>query len=176
MRKYLAGLIIFAIGMSIAVTPIAFSLISFSSTNPVEDDETDKPPEQDQEYSDNDGPKKEKPKLKAIIEINPDTLNLKSKGKWITVFIELPSGYDIQDIDVGSILLLGTIPTEEHPTNEGDNDNDGVPDLMVKFNRQLVIEEIIYQGPQEYVELEISGVLNDGKTTFKGSDTIKVNF
>jgi hypothetical protein len=74
------------------------------------------------------------------IDFDPDTLNLKHKGKYVTVYIELPSGYDITQIDASTILLNRVVPTELHPTELGDYDFDGIPDLMVKFDRSLVGE------------------------------------
>ncbi|GEM_PF-6653402 len=38
--------------------------------------------------------------VEASIDFDPDTLNLKSKGKWVTVYTELPAGYDVTDINV----------------------------------------------------------------------------
>jgi len=35
--------------------------------------------------------------LSATVDLDPDTLNLESKGKWITCYIELPEGYGIGD-------------------------------------------------------------------------------
>jgi hypothetical protein len=43
--------------------------------------------------------------LLTEIDIDPDTLNLKSKIKWVTAYIELPGGYDVADIDVGTVKL-----------------------------------------------------------------------
>jgi len=99
----------------------------------------------------------------ADIDIKPDTLNLKSKGKWITAYIELPEGYHATDIDVRSIRLEGEIRVEHSDMQ------DGV--LMVKFDRQ---ELNYYLGETTgYVTLTVSGELTDG-TTFEGSDTIRV--
>jgi flagellar hook assembly protein FlgD len=112
--------------------------------------------------------------IEATIDIDPDTLNLKSKGKWITAYIEIP-GYDVSKINISSILLNGTVPAE---TNQkygfvkdpeiGDYDNDGIPDLMVKFDRSAV-EEIVSPGN---VTLTLTGEING--RSFEGSDTIKV--
>ncbi|UCF07640.1 MAG: exo-alpha-sialidase, partial [Thermoplasmata archaeon] len=66
------------------------------------------------------------PTLKAIIDIDPDTLNIKSKGTWITAYIELPEGHDANDIDISSILLESSIPAENHPVEIDDYDNDGI--------------------------------------------------
>lgn len=45
--------------------------------------------------------------ITATIDFNPDTLNKKSCGKWVTVHIELHSGYNVSDIIISSILLEG---------------------------------------------------------------------
>jgi len=111
----------------------------------------------------------------TTIDIDPDTLNLKSKGKWITAYIELPEGYGVGDIDISSILLNGTIPVDPNaPTAVGDYDGDGVADLMVKFNRTAVCEFILSKGiTVGNVTLTVSGRLYDG-TEFEGCDTIRV--
>ncbi|MBU2530855.1 MAG: hypothetical protein KKD35_07440, partial [Elusimicrobia bacterium] len=41
--------------------------------------------------------------IRAKIDITPNTLNLKSKGNWITAYIELPQKYNVNDIDIASI-------------------------------------------------------------------------
>jgi hypothetical protein len=111
----------------------------------------------------------------TTIDIDPDVLNLKSKGKWITAYVEFPEGYNVSDIDVSSILLNGTIPVDLNaPTAIGDYDGDGVPDLMVKFNRTAVCEFILSKGIKlGNVTLTVSGKLRDG-VEFEGCDTIRV--
>jgi len=109
--------------------------------------------------------------VRATVDIQPDTLNVKSKGKWVTAYIELPDGYDVADIDVSTVMLEGTIPAEDHPTKIGDYDDDGIPDLMVKFDRQALIDYL--DGTTGEVTLTVSGELNDG-TSFEGSDTVTV--
>ncbi|MBE0447824.1 MAG: hypothetical protein IBX64_06950 [Actinobacteria bacterium] len=106
----------------------------------------------------------------AKIDIDPDTLNLKSRGRWITAYIELPEGYDAADIDVSTVLLNDKVPAESMPTGIGDYDEDGIPDLMVKFDRAMVKGML---SPGDAVELTVTGELIDG-TPFKGSDTIRV--
>jgi hypothetical protein len=111
------------------------------------------------------------PELPAVIDIKPDTLNLKSNGKWITAYIELPESYDVADIDVSSVLLEGTIPARPRPVKVGDHDGDGIPDLKVKFDRQALIEYL--DGTTGEVMLIVTGELDEG-TPFEGGDTIKV--
>jgi len=123
------------------------------------------------------------PVISATIDIKPDTLNLRSKGEWITTYIELPEGYDISDINVSSIALNYTVPAKLRPTAIGDYDNDSVPDLMVKFDRneaiQVILDNIdleeLYQQKIMTVTLIITGKLNDG-TPFQGRDIIKIVF
>jgi hypothetical protein len=113
--------------------------------------------------------------LPAAIDIDPDTLTLHSEGEMITCYIELPEGFDVNDIDVSTILLDDAIYAELEPTKIADHDIDGVPDLMVKFDRQAVIAYLISMGYQDGVEVEltISGELYEG-ASFEGSDTIRV--
>ena len=105
----------------------------------------------------------------ATTDIDPDTLNLKSKGKWVTAYIELPDDYDVNNIDVSTVMLEDQVQAEVRPTEIGDYDNDGIADLMVKFDRQELIS-LLEVGD---AELKVAGELYDG-TPFEGSDTIRV--
>lgn len=113
--------------------------------------------------------------ISAAIDIDPDTLNLRSKGRWITTYIELPDGYNVSDINVATVNISDIngqtvdIPAQNHPTEIGDYDNDSIPDLMVKFDR-LVVEDNLSPGN---AIITVCGILIDG-TTFEGSDTIRV--
>ena len=106
----------------------------------------------------------------ATIDFDPDTLNLKSKGKWITCYIELPESYDMGDIALSTIKLNDEVLAESRPTEIGDYDNDGLPDLMVKFDMSAV-QQILEVGNE--VKITVSGELNEG-TAFEGSDKIRV--
>ena len=121
------------------------------------------------------------PTVVATADVVPNTLNLKSKGKWITCYIELPKGYDVSDIDRTTILLNDTIPVDpfwiDKPLESvvGDYDDDGIPDLMFKFSRTEVSEYIHYVKGITYgdVTLTITGELYD-RTLFEGSDVIRI--
>jgi parallel beta-helix repeat protein len=115
------------------------------------------------------------PPISATININPKTLNLRSQGKWITAYIELPEGYDVGDIDVSSIRMNETFVVDSTaPTQIGDYDGDSISDLMVKFNRTELTSYIynVLRIELGEVALTVSGQLNDG-TPFEGSDTIR---
>ena len=128
--------------------------------------------------------------ITATVDVHPKTLNLNSSGTWITVYIELP-GYNVSDIDVFTIWLEGSVSAETNPKygfvknlEIKDRDGDGIPELMVKFDRQMVIDYIWAQLyhmeiplPKEGVEVEltITGELING-TPFEGSDMIRVTY
>jgi hypothetical protein len=118
----------------------------------------------------------------TIIDFDPDTLNLGSKGRWVTAYIEFPEGYDVADVNVSRILLNGTVPVDlAAPTTIGDYDGDGVPDLMVKFDRQAVIDYIkanvdvteLYEKRFMNITLTITGYLYNG-TPFQANIKIKI--
>ena len=107
--------------------------------------------------------------ITATIDFDPNTLNKKSKGTWVVVYIELPSGYNVSDINISSVRFEGIIPAESWPYAVGDYDKDGIPDLMVKFNRNDVIN-ILPNG--DNIPVHVTGTV--GSTTFEGVDRIRV--
>ena len=118
------------------------------------------------------------PSISISVDIHPQALNLKSKGRWIAAYIELSKGHSVNDVDVSSIRLNGTILVDPvAPTQIGDHDGNGIPYLMVKFSRTDMISFTIGKIEIEerflLVTLTITGNLNDG-TPFEGSETIKV--
>ncbi len=115
--------------------------------------------------------------VKAVIDIQPDTLNRKSKGNWVTAYIELPTGFDVGAINIGTLAITDVngspiespIYAQLSPSEISDYDSDGIPDLMVKFSRKTMIQ-FLSSGN---CVLTLKGKLND-KTAFQGSDTIRV--
>ena len=105
----------------------------------------------------------------ATIDFDPNTLNLKSHGRWVTSYIELPQGYNVADIDIASVMLNGSIHAEERPSSIGDYDDDGRPDLMVKVDRSAV-GAILTTG--QNVQITVTG--NVGSQPFSGTDYIRV--
>jgi predicted phosphodiesterase len=106
--------------------------------------------------------------VEVEVDMKPDTLNLRSKGRWITAYIELPEGYKVRDIDLLTVKLNGEVPARLHPTKIGDYDADSIPDLMVKFDRREVSG--LLDGGE--TTLTITGEVNE--TPFEGTDTIGV--
>jgi len=103
--------------------------------------------------------------IEATVDIDPRVLNLNSEGKWVTCYVELPEGYDVRDIDVGSVLLEGLLGVQRSDIQ------DAV--LMVKFDREALATYLDLLGvvPPVEVELVVTGNLTGGRH-FEGSDTI----
>jgi len=116
--------------------------------------------------------------VQAYVNIDPDSLLLKEDdyGKWITAYIELPAGYEVNDINVSSVTLhvLGGTVSVSKSDVQGNV-------LMAKFDRGLVIGLLwpltAHMSPRVKLEvtLKVTGNLNDN-TAFSGSDTINVFF
>lgn len=102
----------------------------------------------------------------ATLDIDPDTLNLKSRGKWITVYIILPETCNASDINFETISMGDG--TFELGGEYGEFDNNV---CTAKFDRSD-LEDLI-GVPNEALELTLTGELMDG-TPLIGSDTIRV--
>lgn len=88
----------------------------------------------------------------------PDPMNARSNGKFVTVHFEFPSEHDIEDIVVSSIRLDGFLEPEKvkgKTLKIGDHDDDEIPDIMLKFDRQKIIDHY--------------GICEDHKVYFTGS-------
>lgn len=109
----------------------------------------------------------EKCPIEAAVEIKPNTLNLKSKGKWITCYIWLPEDYNIADIDPNSILLEGEIEPDSVQVDEQ------AEVVIAKFSREDVCQILADIGELGLVEILISGKLHDA-TRFEGTAIIRV--
>ncbi len=99
--------------------------------------------------------------IEAEVDIHPEILNLKSKGRWITAYFELEEDHDVNEISSVKITEIDgnpvDIPAETHPTEIDDYDGDGTPDLMVKFDRS-VVEDALSPG----YDITISGQFEVG--------------
>ena len=113
----------------------------------------------------------------ATVDIDPDNLNLRSSGKFITAYIELEDA-DVRDINASTVLLNNAVPPvldEKYGfvTSEDsyltDHDMDGELERMLKFWRSD-IEDML--DPGNDVSLTITGNLYDG-VRFEGTDTIR---
>ena len=87
------------------------------------------------------------------IKITPQTLNLKSNGKWVTCLIELPEDYNVFDVLTDSILLEYSVESswQWFDVNE--------QILMAKFDHTRLQCDLV---PTDAVELIVTGELADG--------------
>jgi len=103
-------------------------------------------------------------------------LNVNSGKKWLIAYIQPPTDYQAADIDFGSILLFGNVPGSPGIAPDpsarskiGDQNHDGVPDLMVGFS-QAAVGQVVTQG--DAIPIFITGLL--AGTPFRGETTLKV--
>jgi len=115
------------------------------------------------------------PAIVAKVFIVPRFINLKSYGKWLLAFIELPKGYKVKDIDLSTIVMNGTIPIKGKAIIIGKRL------LLARFDRSEVIS-LIRNGASSKtktrfitVTLTITGKLKDG-SIFQGSDKVRAFF
>jgi hypothetical protein len=94
--------------------------------------------------------------LATSVEVDPGTLNFKSKGKWVTVSIHFPENWNAAEVDFDSVMLqavdpefgllrvldsevLQTAPDPGSPRALDDTNNDGMSDTVVlKYDRATV--------------------------------------
>ncbi len=102
--------------------------------------------------------------INATVDFDPNTLNPRSQGNWVTVYIELPQGYDARDINATTVRLNDTLvpvldPKYGFVTDPNgyivDHDHDGVEERMVKFDRAAVIALL----PPGTYPLRVTGAL-----------------
>lgn len=110
--------------------------------------------------------------IEADVEIEPKTLNLQSKGGWLTCDIWLPEDCNVADIEPNSVVLESE-PNDIYAEWIWYNEKQNI--VMAKFNRSEVLqmladEDIIETGE---AELTVSGELDNGMV-FVGTDVIRV--
>lgn len=100
------------------------------------------------------------PGIEPTIRIEPETLNLNSKGEF-TAFIKLPDGFELDNLDISTIVCEGA---HAIAGNVADNNH-----LLVKFYRQ----DLVGVEPGDEVTFTVEGYFYDG-TPFVGWDIIRV--
>jgi len=105
----------------------------------------------------------------ANLDVDPNSINLGSKGNFITAYLELPPGHDVNEIDAQDLTLNG-IEAEPNPTSVGDHDGDGLTDIMFKFDRAAV-SSTLEEG--DVVRIHASGGMSAGNRLL-AEDRIRV--
>ncbi|MEM2105766.1 MAG: DUF4114 domain-containing protein [Candidatus Bathyarchaeia archaeon] len=111
--------------------------------------------------------------LNVSVRYCPRTLNLKSKGRWITAIVKLPKEYVAVNVNFSSILLNGTVRAEKWHFCKCSRV------IVLKFNRTAVIE-LIKESLENTrckksveVYLTLTGKFLDGMP-FQGTGKIRV--
>ena len=101
----------------------------------------------------------------VTVTVHPQTLNLRSGGRWITVKIELPEGMNPEDLDISKVKLWVNDEAIEPEWGEACDDY-----VMIKFSRDALQE---LGSPDEEIEIRVTGELPSGES-FEGTDTIRM--
>src|SRR3989339_376133 len=113
----------------------------------------------------------------ANVDIKPDSINIKSEGKDITCYIELPKGYNVKNLKLETVRIakingniIIPIYAEIKPAEVGDYDKDKNPDLMVKFDREKLQQKI----PESVYEIKVTIRGSIGNIDVEGDDIVKI--
>ena len=111
-------------------------------------------------------PQYQKSPLFSEIDIEPETVNLKSNSQWIAAYIGLSGNYQVQDIDFDTVRAWHA--GRSIPAEWGDIQKKR---LMVKFSGNAFRD--LFSESTGYASVRVSGELHDG-TRFEGSDEIRI--
>jgi len=109
------------------------------------------------------------PPVVCSFDFNPNTLNLKSIGKWVKGVIQPPPPFAASDIVLSSLKLNGVPADTTGPHSIGDANGDGIPDLSVNFVRSA-LDLAVTAG--DSVPVTVTGLI--GGRNLVGRDTIRV--
>ncbi len=108
----------------------------------------------------------------SSVKLKPNTLNKKSRGKKFTAFIEFNEDIDAFQINMNSVGLILNGHTmlwaQPEDIEFSDFNENGIDDLTIKFDRQVVKESI---GDGD-VEISITGLVDN--QFFQESDMVRV--
>jgi hypothetical protein len=108
------------------------------------------------------------PPVTAQVDIDPDVINLASRARWVTAYIELSSGSP-ETIDLPTLRLAGSVSPDAKVVTLADHDQNGIKDLMVKFSREE-LDPLLTLGVNE---LKLTGSLVTGEH-LEATDEVRV--
>jgi len=111
-----------------------------------------------------------RPPVKVDMQLTPQKLNCKSKGKWIKAHITLPEELTAEDIDVNTPAVLEPADIESTCIDLLGSNN-GPVHLEIVFDRENLCDALDDNG---LIEIELWGRLVTGQY-FYAADTIKVS-
>jgi flagellar hook capping protein FlgD len=107
----------------------------------------------------------------TLCDIDPNSINPTSKGKYINAYLQFPTFLDPHDVVLSTVRLNaqnGSVPAETTATFL-DHNLDGIMEIQVRFDRVLVQNLLPIGFP---VLVSVTGTI-DGRT-FAGYDSVKV--
>ncbi len=113
--------------------------------------------------------------LTVALDIEPDRLLLTgvNREESVQAYIELPAAYSPREINISSIRLLKNIPALEKQSAIVDHNQNGIPELMVSFDLNLVVSHLISQGfTAGNIRVTLYG--HTGNMRFQGTDSIQI--
>jgi parallel beta-helix repeat protein len=113
--------------------------------------------------------------VNASTELSSNNFNLRCKGGWIVAYVEFPEGYNVADTNVSTVSLNGTVADDPIFLDAIDGGADGLPKLVLRFNRTILAQFIISQNLKCCnVSLTVSGQLYD-LLSFNGTIGIRIS-
>ncbi len=106
--------------------------------------------------------------LAAAVDLDPNVINLASHARWVTAYIE-PSEFAPTSIDISTLRLAGSVAAAPKFAVVGDQNRNGIPDLMVRFGRSA-LDPLLTPGMSS---LELTGSLVTGES-FAGTGVVRV--
>jgi hypothetical protein len=106
--------------------------------------------------------------LAAQLDLDPNVVNLGSHAPWLTAHVEAQD-FDVSNVDLTSVRLAGSVPALSKYAVVGDRDSDGIPDVTMRFARDL-LDPLLALGAND---LHLTGSLFTGER-FEGWDEIRV--
>ena len=91
-------------------------------------------------------------------DVDPNTLNLDSNGRFIHASLELPAGLDPNRTVLSTVRFQGQVPCSQDALAIGDFNHDGIADLRFQFDRAAV-EAILTEG--DPVPVTVTGEIED---------------
>ncbi len=82
------------------------------------------------------------PRIFSIQSMDPLTVDVHERDGFETAYLELPSPYRVEDVDLRSVRLNGVVRAVPGQAVVGDHDGNGVPDLALQFGKAEVIDAL----------------------------------
>jgi parallel beta-helix repeat protein len=78
--------------------------------------------------------------VNASIKPSSTAFNLRCKGGWICVYVKLPKGHNVGDIDASTVRIEGKVACDPTFLDASNGNADGLPELELKFNRTTLAQ------------------------------------